>query len=64
MSDSPEIRRAILELRDKRGKGKTFCPSEAAREVDPHDWKPLMEPVREEARKLYNEGQLDWYQGE
>jgi hypothetical protein len=52
----------ILALLHTRGPGKTICPSDAARAVagpgDPSGWRPLMEPVREAARRLVNSGQI------
>ncbi|MGI4755320.1 MAG: DUF3253 domain-containing protein [Janthinobacterium lividum] len=50
----------ILDLLQKRGGGKTICPSEAARTVagdgklsdDRTAWEPLMEPARAAARRL------------
>lgn len=43
---------AILELLTQRGRGKTICPSEAARRISPEDWEPLMERTRAAARRL------------
>lgn len=42
----------IRELLQARGPGKTICPSEAARAVDPDNWQELMEPTRAAARRL------------
>ncbi|MEM7260298.1 MAG: DUF3253 domain-containing protein, partial [Pseudomonadota bacterium] len=40
----------------KRGTGKTICPSEAARLLEPDEnWRALMEPVRQVAAALANE---------
>ena len=52
------IERTILELLARRDAGKTICPSEAARALAA-DWRPLMEPVREVARTLADEGRLE-----
>ncbi len=53
---------AILELLGEREKGKTICPSEAAKRVGGtaarHDWESLMEPAREAARKLTKAGRI------
>lgn len=62
MSDH-EIDRTILDLIAARGPSKTACPSEVARELAPQDWRPLMEAVRQRARKLASEGQLEITQG-
>ena len=53
---------AIVELLDARGAGKTICPSEAARRVDPQDWRPLMEPARRAARRLVEAGEVQMTQ--
>lgn len=49
---------AILELLSQRGRGATICPSEAARAVEPEDWKPLMERTRRAARRLVSQRRL------
>ncbi len=46
---------AMLDLLTRRARGKTICPSEAARRVaedSREDWEPLMEPARAAARRL------------
>ncbi|MCR9159045.1 MAG: DUF3253 domain-containing protein [Nannocystaceae bacterium] len=50
---------AIVALLDARGPGKTICPSEAARRVDPEQWRPLMEPARRAARRMVARGELE-----
>ena len=52
------IARAILEQTHQRGHGKTLCPSEVARALAPHDWRPLMPLVRQVAEALRQNGQL------
>ncbi len=49
---------AILNLLKQRGPGKTICPSEAARQVAPQNWEPLMEPTRQAARRLVAAGEI------
>ena len=49
---------AILELLDKRSPGKTICPSEAARAVQPDEWRGLMERTRRAARRLVASGRI------
>jgi hypothetical protein len=49
------IRAALLKLAAERAT--TFCPSEAARALA-KDWRPLMQPVREVAAALIDEGEL------
>jgi hypothetical protein len=47
---------AILSLLTERGRDKTICPSEAAKQVGGtetrHAWESLMEPARAAARRL------------
>jgi hypothetical protein len=54
---------AITALLDARGAGKTICPSEAARRVDPDDWRPLMDPARRVAARLVEAGEVEMTQG-
>jgi len=51
----------IVELVERRGPGKTICPSEAARAVAPDDdaWRALMEQVRQAARRMVARGELE-----
>jgi hypothetical protein len=57
-----ELEAAILELLNERERGKTICPSEAAKIVGGtatrHDWETLMEPAREVARRLVKGGRV------
>jgi len=46
-----EIAGAIRDLAHQRGRGKTFCPSEAARALSA-DWRPLMPDIRRVAAGL------------
>lgn len=55
------IEATILRLVNERGKGKTICPSEAARALGgahPDGWGPLMKPVRAAAVRLAHQGRL------
>lgn len=54
-----KIRKKILELTDKVGSDKTICPSEVARLLWPDDWRGHMEEVREVARDLRAEGEIE-----
>ena len=56
------LEETLLELAGARGRGKTFCPSEAARKVAPEDWRPLMERTRRAARRLIAQGRLEMLQ--
>ena len=63
-ADDRELEQAILRLLHDRGRGKTICPSEAARAVaaahnDSTAWQPLMEPARAAARRLVAAGLLE-----
>lgn len=49
---------AILGLLAERGAGKTICPSEAARRVQPAAWRPLMDDARRVGARLAGEGRL------
>ena len=55
------IRTCLLDLAEKRGTAKTFCPSEAARALS-DDWRPLMPRVRRVAYSLVAEGRLSVFQ--
>lgn len=48
----------ILNLLRQRGRGKTICPSEAARRVSPENWRELMERTRQAARRLVVAGRV------
>ncbi len=58
----------LLDLARERGPEKSFCPSEAARrlvEQDPElgsDWRGWMEPTRQAAQELEQQGLLDFLQ--
>ncbi len=56
---------AILALLAERGAGKTICPSEAARSVGgtEEEWRRLMEPARDAARRLHAAGRVTITQG-
>ena len=53
-----EIERTIDALLDQRAEGKTICPSEAARALAA-DWRPLMQPVRDVASAMVDDGRLE-----
>ena len=48
----------IMELLSRRGPGKTICPSDAARLLNPNGWEELMEKTRAAARRLVAEGRI------
>jgi hypothetical protein len=53
----------IRNLLDRRARGATICPSEAARTVDPDGWQDLMEAARAAARRLVAAGDVEITQG-
>jgi len=57
------LEQSILELLERRARGATICPSEAARAVGGDDWRPLMEPARAAARRLVARGEVEITQG-
>lgn len=56
------LEQAILSLLDERDANASICPSEAARRVEPEDWKPLMERARRAGRRLAAEGRVEFTQ--
>ena len=58
-----ELEETILDLLDQRQRGATICPSEAAKVVRPDDWRGLMEPTRQAARRLVVRGEIVITQG-
>ena len=52
-----ELEREILALLAERPV--SICPSEAARRVGGDDWRRLMEPARQAARRLVARGEVD-----
>jgi hypothetical protein len=55
----PRLQEAILDLLAQRRPGATICPSDAARAVEPDDWRPLMDAAREAARRLAEAGEVE-----
>ena len=53
----------ILELLAARAAASSICPSEAARAVGGPEWRDLMEPARQAARRLVEAGQVELTQG-
>jgi hypothetical protein len=56
-----QIEETMIALVDKRGEGKTICPSEVARAIageHPDAWGRLMQPVRRVAVRLTKEGRV------
>ena len=61
MPDTEQIDDLICDLLSKRAVGKTICPSEVARSMAKaeEEWRALMEPVRQRAYELADEGRLE-----
>ena len=49
----------ILELLERRGPGKTICPSDAARALAGRDFRPLMDAARSAAAGLVADGEIE-----
>ncbi len=62
-SDDARLRAVILELLDRRGPGKTICPSDAARAVAGASFRPLMDAARAAAAELVAAGEIEVTQG-
>lgn len=54
---------AIRTLLAARARGATLCPSDAARAVGGDDWRDLIEPARQAARRLVAAGHIVITQG-
>lgn len=57
------LEQAIFELLAARDPGKTICPSEAARAVDPTGWRELMPEARTVSLSLAETGRVVITQG-
>jgi Protein of unknown function (DUF3253) len=53
------LRAVILELLERRGPGKTICPSDAARALAGQDFRPLMDMARAVAAELVADGEIE-----
>ena len=53
------IQASILDLTTARGPGKSICPSEVARSLEPERWQSLMTAVRQAAIGLVKAGRID-----
>ena len=58
-SQDVDLERRVLEMLAARARTSTICPSDVARAVAPDDWRPLMEPVRQAARRLVQRGEVE-----
>jgi hypothetical protein len=50
---------AIRDLLGRRAPTSTICPSDAARAVGGDEWRHLMEPAREAAQRLVEQGEVE-----
>lgn len=57
------LEHAVLDLLAQRAHGATICPSEVARQLGGDQWRNLMEPTREAARRLVAAGRVHILQG-
>ena len=58
MIEASKIRQVILSLAKQRGKDKSFCPSEVARELFPTDWRERLDLVRLVAQEMIVSGDI------
>ena len=56
------IEAKLVELCRARGRSKTICPSEAARGLEPQEWRALMPAIRKAANRLVHRGELKMLQ--
>jgi hypothetical protein len=56
--EQARLRAVILELLERRGPGKTICPSDAARALAGKDFRPLMDMARAAAAELTQRGEV------
>jgi hypothetical protein len=55
-----DLDNTIVELLEQRREGATICPSDAAKAAaGDGDWRPLMDPARDAARRLADQGRID-----
>lgn len=54
-----ELEERIRELLYARSADSSICPSDVARAIAPDEWRPLMEPVRQAARRLVEAGEVE-----
>jgi Protein of unknown function (DUF3253) len=57
--EQARLRAVILELLERRGPGKTICPSDAARALAGQDFRPLMDMARAVSAELVADGEIE-----
>lgn len=63
MVEEKDLSAKIRELLSARSPTSSICPSDVARAAAPDNWRPLMEPVREAARHMVADGEVQITQG-
>ena len=63
MVEEKELAAKIRELLNARSAESSICPSDVARAAAPDNWRPLMDPVREAARRMVADGEVQITQG-
>ncbi|MDV6276563.1 DUF3253 domain-containing protein [Rhodococcus erythropolis] len=63
MVNEKDLTSKIRELLSARSAESSICPSDVARAAAPENWRPLMEPVREAARRMVADGEVQITQG-
>jgi hypothetical protein len=58
-AEQSRLRAIILELLERRGPGKTICPSDAARALAGENFRPLMDTARAAAAELAAGGEIE-----
>ncbi|MBB2988009.1 DUF2256 and DUF3253 domain-containing protein [Terracoccus luteus] len=58
-----ELEATMERMLDARSRSSSLCPSEVARAVGDDDWRDLMEPARNAARRLVAAGKAEVTQG-
>lgn len=58
MATDDRIAETLLEM-TRAHPDASFCPSDAARELSPTDWRPLLPRVREVAGRLQRDGLIN-----
>ncbi|MBH5143275.1 MAG: S-adenosylmethionine tRNA ribosyltransferase [Rhodococcus erythropolis] len=61
--EEKELAARIRELLSARSAESSICPSDVARAAAPDNWRPLMDPVREAARHMVADGEVQITQG-
>ncbi|QQM24925.1 DUF3253 domain-containing protein [Rhodococcus sp. P-2] len=63
MVEEKDLSAKIRELLSARSAESSICPSDVARAAAPDNWRPLMDSVREAARRMVADGEVQITQG-